>query len=78
MNIFQANIYHVSEKPYGVGKTANERHTYIVGGWRGEVISGIDDDLTIYTGKCDTVQGCKDELISQLKAHGYKGILRTA
>ena len=76
MTIFQAAIHYRREKPYGVGRTPDERHSYIVGGWRGEIIDGLENGRFIYTGVCETKQECAAELIQHLKAKGLSGKLR--
>jgi hypothetical protein len=75
MTKLTASIYFQNEKPYGVGRTANERASRIVGGWRGEVIGGLEQGLTIYTGVCSSREQVKAELISHLKAQGLSGTL---
>ncbi len=76
MPIYQALIHYRDEKPYGVGATAHERHTHIVPGYRGEIVSGLDDGRMVYTGVCDTRDEVKAELISHLKRLGLTGALR--
>lgn len=46
----------------------------ILGGFRGEVF-GLPKGLMIYTGVCETRQECINDLISQLKNHGFNGKL---
>jgi hypothetical protein len=76
MNTFTASIYFQNEKPYGVGRTAHERASRIVGGWRGEIIDGLDEGLMIYTGVCSEREQVKEELVSHLKSQGLSGNLR--
>lgn len=78
MNTFTATIYHRNAKPYGVGRTAHERHMQIVGGWRGEIIDGLADGWNVYTGVCETREEVKQELIDHLKRLGLTGTLRFA
>lgn len=73
MTTFTASIFFRSEKPYGVNPNPHNR---IVGGWRGEVIGGLEQGLTIYTGVCATREAVKSELIAHLKAQGLSGTLR--
>ena len=74
--IYEASIYFRPEKPYGIGNSARERASRIVPGFRGEVISGLNDGLFVYTGVCATKDECKAELISHLKRLGLTGKLR--
>jgi hypothetical protein len=74
--IYQASIHYRAEKPYGVGRTAHERHSYIVPGYRGEIISGLDDGRAVYTGVCSSREEVKTELLSHLKRLGLRGVLR--
>lgn len=76
MATFTASIFHKAEKPFGVGRTAHERASRIVGGYRGEVISGLPDGKFIYTGVHSERGQVKADLIAQLKAHGFSGNLR--
>lgn len=78
MTIYLATIHYRPEKPFGMGRTAHERASRIVGGWRGEVISDLDGGKRIYTGVCPDREAVKAELISHLKAHGLSGTLRIA
>jgi len=78
MTTFTATIYYRAEKPYGVGRTAYERHTRIEPGWRGEIIGGLDDGINVYTGVCEDRETVKRELISHLKRLGLTGTLRFA
>lgn len=78
MTMFLANYWYRAEKPYGVGRTREERASYIVPGWRGEVISGLEDGRAIYTGVCASKAEASQELVSHLKAKGYTGVLRAA
>lgn len=78
MTIFTASVYHRPEKPYGVGKTADQRHKRIVGGWRAEIIDGLEDGHAVYTGVCETREGAIAELITHLKSQGRSGALRIA
>ena len=73
---FTASIFYRAEKPYGVGKTAHERHSRIEPGFRAEVINGLPEKLHIYTGVCSTREECKRELVDQLKKQGLSGTLR--
>ncbi len=75
-NLFQATVNYRAEKPHGVGRTAHERHSHIVPGWRGEIIDGLPEGRFVYTGVCATRDECKVELTSHLKCLGYHGILR--
>lgn len=74
--IYQASIWYRAEKPYGVGRNAHERHSYIVPGYRGEVISSLEDGCAVYTGICQTREEVKAELVSHLKRLGLSGSLR--
>jgi hypothetical protein len=76
--VYQASIWYRAEKPYGIGRTANERHSYIVPGYRGEIISGLPDGRAVYTGVCSTRDEVKAELVEHLKRLGYHGSLRVA
>lgn len=72
---FYASIWFRKEKPYGVGKTSHERHSYIVEGYRGEIIGGLPAGRMVYTGSCDTRDEVKTELVQHLKRLGYSGTL---
>jgi hypothetical protein len=74
--IYTASIYYRPEKPFGVGRTAKERHSRIVGGWRGEVIGGLDDGRSVYTGVHADRDAVKRELVDHLKRLGLSGTLR--
>jgi hypothetical protein len=74
--IYEAIITYRAEKSYGIGRTAREKHTRIVAGFRGEVISGLDKGLSVYTGVCATMDDCKAELIEHMKRLGLSGRLR--
>jgi hypothetical protein len=76
MTTFTASLFHRSEKPYGTGKSADQRHQRIVGGWRGEVISGLPEGWSIYTGVCMTREETKTELVHALKSKGFTGTLK--
>lgn len=76
MNTITASIFYRAEKPFGIGRTAQERSSRIVGGWRGEVIGGLEDGLSIYTGVCHDREAVKRELVEHLKAHGLSGRLK--
>lgn len=78
MTIYTASIFYRPEKPFGVGRTAKERHSRIVGGWRGEVIGGLEDGRAIYTGVHADREAVKQELIGHLKRLGLTGKLRIA
>jgi hypothetical protein len=73
---YTASVFYVPEKPYGVGHNAHERACRIVGGWRGEIISGLADGVAVYTGVCRDKDAVKRELIDHLKALGLSGVLR--
>jgi hypothetical protein len=75
---FTALITYRSEKPYGVGRTAQERHSHIVPGYRAEITNGLPDGQFIYTGACETRDEVKAELIGALKDRGLSGVLRFA
>jgi len=78
MSIFTASIFYRAEKSFGAGRTAHQRHKRIVGGWRAEVIDGLPDGVSIYTGVCADRDEVKRELIDQLKRNGFSGTLRFA
>ncbi len=73
---FHATVWFREEKPYGVGKSAYERHQRIEPGWRATVIHGLRGREEIYTGVCDTREKAVAELISHLKNAGYSGVLK--
>lgn len=73
---FHASIWFRKEKPYGVGKTAYQRHQHIVEGWRASVVTGLRGNEEIYTGACATREDAIAELISHLKQAGYSGVLK--
>lgn len=75
---FTALITHRSEKPFGVGRTAQERHSRIVGGFRAEITDGLPDGVFVYTGVCETRDEVKAELIGALKDRGLSGVVRFA
>ena len=74
--LYTASVSYRNEKPFGVGRTAHERHSRVVGGYRAEVISGLEEGHFIYTGVCATRQAAVAELVSQLKTAGLSGKLR--
>jgi hypothetical protein len=55
-----------AEKPYGIGRTANERASRIVGGYRAEITDGLPDGQFCYTGVCETAEEARTELASAL------------
>jgi hypothetical protein len=75
---FTALITHRAEKPYGVGRTAHERHSRIVPGYRAEITDGLPDGVFVYTGVCETRDEVKAELIGALKDRGLSGVVRFA
>jgi hypothetical protein len=78
MTIYTASIFYRPEKPFGVGRTARERHNRIVGGYRGEIIGGLEGGRTVYTGVHADREAVKRELIEHLKRLGLTGKLRIA
>lgn len=75
---FTALITYRSEKPYGVGRNANERHSRIVPGYRAEITDGLPEGQFVYIGVCETRDGVKAELIGALKDRGLSGMVRFA
>ena len=75
---FTALITYRAEKPFGVGRTASERHSRIVGGYRAEVTDGLPDGQFVYTGVCETRDEAKTELVGALKDRGLSGVVRFA
>lgn len=75
---FTALITYRPEKPYGIGRTAHERHTRIVPGYRAEITNGLPDGVYCYTGVCETREEVKAELIASLKDRGLSGTVRFA
>jgi hypothetical protein len=75
---FTALITFRSEKPFGVGRTAHERHSRIVSGFRAEITDGLPDGVFCYTGVCETRDAVKAELVENLKGLGYSGTLKFA
>ena len=73
---FTGTIYYRDAKPYGVGRTAHERHSRVVGGWRGEIIDGLTEGRSVYTGVCKTRDEVKQELVTHLKRLGLTGTLK--
>lgn len=47
----------------------------ILPGYRAEVVDGLPEGKFIYTGVCATKQEAVQELIAQLKEHGFSGKL---
>jgi hypothetical protein len=76
MTTFTASLFYRPEKPFGVGKSFHQRHQRIVGGWRAEIISGLPEGLSIYTGVCTSREDTKTELVNALKAKGFTGTLK--
>lgn len=76
MTTFTGTIYYRDAKPYGVGRTSHDRYSRIVGGWRGEIIGGLDDGRSVYTGVCETRDDVKRELIAHLRGLGLTGTLK--
>lgn len=76
--IYTALITYRAEKPFGVGRTAHERHSRIVSGFRAEITDGLPDGQFVYTGVCETREEAKAELIASLKARGFSGVLKFA
>jgi hypothetical protein len=76
MTTFTGTIYYRDAKPYGVGRTSHDRHSRIVGGWRGEIIGGLADGYSVYTGVCETRDEVKKELVKHLKRLGFTGTLK--
>jgi hypothetical protein len=76
MTTYTGTIYYRNAKSYGVGRTAHDRHSRIVGGWRGEIIGGLAEGHSIYTGVCETRDEVKRELITHLKRLGLTGTLK--
>lgn len=74
--VFTALVTYRAEKPYGVGRTADERHSRIVGGYRAEVTDGLPDGEFAYTGVCESYEAAKTEIIATLKHRGLTGRLR--
>jgi hypothetical protein len=52
--------------------------TNIVEGFRAEVISDLPNGVMIHTGACETRQDAINDLIGQLRDHGFTGKLRIA
>lgn len=61
-----------AEKPYGIGNTAHERHTRIVGGWVAEAVDGLRKGEAVYTGACETEEQAITELGAELYHRGYE------
>jgi hypothetical protein len=78
MTTFTALIIYRAEKPYGVGRTAHERHSRIVPGYRAEITDGLPDGQFCYTGVCETKEAVKAELIASLKDRGFSGVIQFA
>jgi hypothetical protein len=76
--MFTANITYRAEKPFGVGRTAHERFTRIIPGYRAEITDGLPEGQHCYTGVCETREEVKAELVEALKARGLTGTLRFA
>lgn len=76
MATFQVSVHHRNEKPFGMGRTARERHSRIVGGWRAEVIEGLPEGTAAYTGVCETRADALKELVSNLQSRGFSGRLQ--
>jgi hypothetical protein len=76
MTRLTARIYYRAEKPYGVGRTAHERHTRIEPGFRAEVVDGLDDRTHVYTGVCATRDEARAELIGHVQRLGLTGTVR--
>lgn len=75
---FTALITYRAEKPFGVGRTASERHSRIIPGYRAEIIDGLPDGEFVYTGVCETLDEVKAELIANLKDRGLSGVVHFA
>lgn len=74
--MIEANVYFRAEKPYGVGRTADERHKFIVGGYRAEVISELPGDLRLYTGVHADADDAKRDLCEQAARHGVADAIK--
>lgn len=75
---FTALITYRAEKPFGVGRTAHERHSRIIPGYRAEITDGLPDGEFVYTGVCETRDEVKAELIASLKDRGLSGVVHFA
>lgn len=70
---YAALITYRAEKPYGVGRTASERHSRIVPGYRAEITDGLSDGEFCYTGVCETAAEAKAEIIASLAERNRHG-----
>lgn len=75
---YTALITYRAEKPFGVGRTAHERHSRIVPGYRAEITDGLPDGQFVYTGVCETRDEVKAALIGALKNRGLSGVVHFA
>ena len=74
--IYVARLTYRAEKPYGIGATAHARHMRVEGGWRAEIVDGLDDGRLCYTGVEPSAESAKAALVARAQAQGLTGIMR--